>query len=71
MNEVFIRTCYNLPSTVKGFVHEDTDGNYTIFINDNLSDEAKRKTLAHEMNHIKKLHLQQRDLSVNDIEEDI
>lgn len=41
-----------MPLSIRGFVKEDVDGNYVIFINDNLSDERKRKTLEHELKHI-------------------
>lgn len=43
-----------LPLSIRGFTREDVDGNYLVFINDNLSDERKRKTLIHELKHINK-----------------
>lgn len=42
---------------VRGFVKMDSDGNYNIYIHRDLSDEAKKKTLEHELNHIKYGHL--------------
>ena len=41
-----------MPLTVRAFTVPDSNGDYNIYINMDLSDEAKRKSLAHEKNHI-------------------
>ena len=42
-----------LPSYIRGLSRQDVNGDYTILINANLSDEAKRRAFLHEMGHIK------------------
>lgn len=42
-----------MPYGVRGFTTPDIDDNYNIYINEKLSDEQKRRTLDHEMEHIK------------------
>lgn len=49
---IFIREI-PLPYGVRGFTTPDIDDNYNIYINEKLSDEQKRRTLDHEMEHIK------------------
>lgn len=71
MNDVYVRVLANLPATIRGFVQEDEAGNYTIFINEVLSPEAQAKTLQHELDHIKKNHLQQKHKSVQELEEEV
>lgn len=51
MGEVIIRYI-SLPCRIKGFVREDCDGNYNIYINANQSFETQQKTLEHELKHI-------------------
>ncbi len=51
MNSVFIRSI-KMPLTVRAFTVTDADGNFNIYINEALSDEAKRKSLEHEKRHI-------------------
>ena len=41
-----------LPSTVRGMTVTDSDGNYNIYINKNLSYEMQREAYQHEMAHI-------------------
>lgn len=41
-----------LPMTVRGFTVEDQDGNFNIYINQDLSDEAMRKACVHELYHV-------------------
>ena len=41
-----------MPLTVRAFTVPDSNGDYNIYINMDLSYEAKRKSLAHEKNHI-------------------
>jgi hypothetical protein len=62
---------YNISSCIKGLVKEDSDGNYTIFINETLDGAARDKTLLHELQHIEKQHFQQRDRPVRELEDEI
>lgn len=57
MNDIFFRPFLG-PLSVRGFVYEDKDGDYTVFINDDLSDEAKARVKEHELEHIKRGDLQ-------------
>lgn len=41
-----------MPLTVRAFTVPDSNGDYNIYINMDLSDEAKRKSLDHEKRHI-------------------
>lgn len=57
MEEIYIRTL-SLPARIKGFTSLDADGDYNIFINESLSQEAKERTLKHEIQHISEKHLE-------------
>lgn len=48
---VFVRI-KKLPIHIKAFVLPDEEGDYNIYINEYLSEDAKRKSLAHELRHI-------------------
>ncbi len=50
---IFIREI-KMPATVRAFTVPDEDGNFNIYINECLSEEAKRKSLDHETLHIKR-----------------
>ncbi len=41
-----------MPLTIRGFTVPDANGDFNIYINENLSDAAKKKTLEHENLHI-------------------
>ncbi len=43
-----------MPLSVRAFTVPDSNGDYNVYINMDLSDEAKRKSLAHEQKHIEK-----------------
>ncbi len=43
-----------MPLTVRAFTLPDANGDFNIYINENLSDEAKEKSLAHEKLHIER-----------------
>lgn len=43
-----------MPLTIRAFTLPDANGEYNIYINIDLSDEAKKKSLAHEIKHIKR-----------------
>ena len=49
--DVFIRKI-PLPSGVRAFTIPDAQGDYNIYINENLSGEQQLKSLEHEKNHI-------------------
>lgn len=53
---IFIRET-EMPMCVRGYTSPDKDDNYNIYINKDLNDDVKRKTLEHELNHIKQKHL--------------
>ncbi len=55
MDKFFIRGL-ELPLTVKGATVLDSDGNYNVYINILLSDEAQLKAVEHEITHIIKEH---------------
>ncbi len=57
-----------MPASCRGFVLEDYNGDYNIYINRDLSPEAKLKTLRHEQTHIR-LGDTKSDLPIRDIEE--
>ena len=48
----FIREIH-MPASCRGFVLEDSNGDYNIYINQDLSPEAKLRTLRHEQTHIR------------------
>ena len=56
MDRIYIREVDIDPRT-RGFVKEDADGDYNIYISIHLSDEQKIATALHELHHIKKKHL--------------
>lgn len=69
MNLLFIREI-KMPLTIRAFTIPDANGDFNIYINEALSDEAKKKSLAHEKKHIKRNDFQ-KDLSVKLIENNI
>lgn len=48
---IFIREM-KMPLTIRAFTVPDANGDYNIYLNNNLSDEAKQKSLNHEREHI-------------------
>lgn len=66
MNLIFIREI-EMPLTIRGFTVPDANGDFNIYINRDLSDAAKRKSIEHEKTHIKRNDFQ-KDLSVKLIE---
>ena len=42
----------NLPVTVRGLTVTDPDGNYNVYINQNLAFEMQTQTFVHESKHI-------------------
>lgn len=56
MSDVFFRQFHG-PLSCRGFVLPDAEGDYTVFVNDSLSDELKQETVQHELQHIQLGHL--------------
>ncbi|MBE6747898.1 MAG: hypothetical protein E7557_01555 [Ruminococcaceae bacterium] len=48
---IFIREM-KMPLTIRAFTVPDANGDYNIYINNDLSEEAKQKSLNHEKEHI-------------------
>ncbi len=48
---IFIREM-KMPLTIRAFTVPDANGDFNIYINEDLSDAAKRKSLEHEKTHI-------------------
>ena len=66
MNLLFVREI-KMPLSIRAFTIPDDNGDFNIYINEDLSDEAKHKSLEHEKNHIRKNDFQ-KELSVKLIE---
>jgi len=41
-----------MPCSVRAFVIEDSDGDYNVYVNSNLSPEAQERAIQHELKHI-------------------
>jgi len=52
MEDIFIREL-KMPLTVRAFTMPDSNGDYNIYVNMDLSDITKDSAIKHEMNHIK------------------
>ncbi len=48
---IFVREI-KMPLTIRAFTIPDANGDFNIYINEGLSDAAKKKSLEHEKNHI-------------------
>ena len=48
---IFIREM-KMPLTIRAFTIPDANGDFNIYINEDLSDSAKKKSLEHEQTHI-------------------
>lgn len=42
-----------LPASIRGFTAVDPDGNENVYINEQLSAPEQKKTLQHELEHIR------------------
>ena len=56
-----------LPATVRGAVRIDNDGFASIYINDQLSPQAKKAAFLHEMRHLQNDDMYN-DKSINEVE---
>ncbi len=52
-----------MPLTIRAFTIPDANGDFNIYINESLSDEAKRKSLAHERCHIENNDFQKNEFA--------
>ncbi|MBQ3329976.1 MAG: hypothetical protein IJG87_02230 [Ruminococcus sp.] len=57
MNNIYIRYL-SMPPTVRGFVKEDAEGDYNVYLRKEDSTEVQRETYLHELAHIRGYHLQ-------------
>jgi len=57
MEDVFVYPA-KLPPSVRGCTTKTPDGEYCIYVNQNHSHEMQRKTIRHEMRHIKAGHFE-------------
>lgn len=55
MGDIFIRGIH-FPLTIEGATALDSDGNYNVYINTLLSEKTQKRTIRHELNHIRKEH---------------
>lgn len=53
MGDIFVRL-QALPLGVNAFTILDCDGNYNVYINDQLGYDAQRKAYKHELTHIER-----------------
>ena len=51
MNDVVVR-CVDLPTSIKGLVKRDREGDYNVYVNARLPIEVQRGILHHELEHI-------------------
>lgn len=52
MGQIIVR-CLDLPYKTNGLVRKDGDGNYNVYINAKMSYAVQRKTIRHEIAHIR------------------
>ena len=52
-----------MPLTIRAFTLPDANGDYNIYINESLSEEAKIKSLEHEKRHIERDDFQKNALA--------
>ncbi len=51
MNAIFVREM-KMPLTIRAYTVPDANGDFNIYLNEALSEEAKKKSLEHEKKHI-------------------
>ncbi len=54
MSDVFIKYLPELPVTIPAMVCETPEGDFQIYLNPALSDEAQKTACKHEIEHIEK-----------------
>lgn len=70
MNDIIFRLADGLDPRVKGFVKEDNNGDYNVYINSCLCVEAQIETCEHELRHIYMKHLRS-DRPVRELEDEV
>lgn len=58
---ITIKKIPGLPGSCHGMVTVDNNGDYYIYVNEDLSRDAMEKAIQHEMEHIKNGDLYKRD----------
>lgn len=53
MDEIFIREI-KIPLSIRAFTTKDYNGDYNIYINTDLSEDAKKSALQHEQIHVRR-----------------
>jgi len=56
MDSIIVRLV-DLPLAVRGAVREDENGDYNVYINARLSDDQRVSVFQHELQHIRRGHL--------------
>lgn len=51
---IIVRVSTELPATVRGCCYHDNDGVAFVLLNADLSPQAQRETLRHELDHIRR-----------------
>ena len=51
---IVVRTLWGLPLSVRGFTVPSPDGVYNVYINGDLSEEARERAVKHELGHIRR-----------------
>jgi hypothetical protein len=65
MNDVFIHEA-RMPYSVRAMVMLDREnGDYVIYVNDYLSEEARLRAIEHEKMHIKRGDLHSQETAIN------
>lgn len=62
MNRIFIREI-KMPLTIRAFTLPDANGDFNVYVNDDLSQAVKIKSINHEFNHIKRNDFQKNTLA--------
>lgn len=60
---VWVAPCGMFPTSIKGFITENADGQSIIVINGSLSPEARRIAFRHELKHLKRCDLHRQELA--------
>jgi hypothetical protein len=67
MEKMIIRLM-DLPCGVKGYVREDSDGNYNVYLNAKFDGATRAKVLLHEIEHILRDDFRN-ELNISEIED--
>ena len=67
MTEIIVRKI-PLPVHVRAFTMPDPQGDYNIYINSALSEEQQRRSLLHELRHIRRDDFFRKDASARQLE---